>query len=191
MLYVAPALLTSLENSSAEIVLAPRTGAKTQELHIPPNLAPGVLTDLAGITTTRVASLPPGVIARINGFDNPMTATRWREDIKLNTAIAEACFENGKTAISRNVATRTRYVGAWLSNDDWEALLSRAACDAGLTTVALPDTLRISVIGTLIIACNFANTPFKWRPSAPAECVVGGELISAHGVAVWQLMRTA
>ena len=120
-----------------------------------------------------------------------MTATRWREDIKLNTAVAEASFENGKTAISRNVATRTRYVGAWLSNEDWGALLGRAARDAGLTTAALPDTLRISVIGTLIIACNFANTPSTWRPSAAAECVVGEELISAHGVAVWQLMRAA
>lgn len=185
---IAPTLLATLEASTAEIVLAPRAGSKTIDMQIPANLAPGVLTDLSGITVTRVASLPPGIIANISGFDNPITATRWREQLRLNTAIAEATFTNGEAAISRNTQTRTRYVAAWLSNEGWQAVLNRAARDAGLDTILLPDTLRISNIGSLIIACNFADTPITWRPTASANCAIGEVTIGAHGVAVWQLM---
>jgi len=184
---IAPALLAALEASTAEIVLAPRAGSKTSTMQIPANLAPGVLTDLAGITVTRVASLPPGIVTKVTGFDKLMTATRWREELRLNTAIAEASFDNGDAAISRNAKTRTRYVAAWLAGDDWLTLLGRAADDAGLITASLPDTIRVSAIGTLIIACNFASTPFLWRPTAPAECIIGEATIGAHGVAVWQL----
>ncbi len=188
MPYIAPALLAALEQSNAEIVLAPRAGSKTIELHIPPNLAPGVLTDLAGVTATRVASLPPGIEAKIRNYGNgkAITATRWREQLRLNTATAEAKFENGETAVSRNASTRTRYIATWLSNDGWHSVLSRAAQDAGLDTMQHPDTLRISDIGSLIVACNFSNHPVMWRPIAAAECVIGAPEIEANGVAVWQ-----
>jgi beta-galactosidase len=187
MSIIAPELLSALQASTAEIVLAPRAGSKTIDMQIPANLAPGVLTDLAGVTVMRVASLPPGIVANISGFDDPITATRWREQLRLNSAIAEATFTNGEPAISRNSQTRTRYVGAWLSNEGWQSVLSRAAKDAGLNTVLLPDTLRISTIGNLIIACNFADAPTMWRPTAPANCVIGEASIAQHDVAVWQL----
>jgi beta-galactosidase len=182
--HIAAPLLAALQASTAQIVMAPRTGSKTLEMHIPANLAPGVVTELAGLSVTRVASLPPGITLNIDFDGTTITATRWRESVTLNGAISEAAFADGATAISRH--HHVRYVAAWLSNEGWLAVLYRAATDAGLIVSPLPASLRISRIGTLAIACNFGDVPVLWQPDYAADCLVGAEMIAPQDVAIWQ-----
>jgi hypothetical protein len=66
-------------------------------------------------------------------------------------------------------------------------VLARAARDAGLVTQPLAEGLRVSRIGTLAIACNFADTACEWRPAGPARVLLGGTRLDPRGVAVWQL----
>ncbi|MDE2298353.1 MAG: beta-galactosidase, partial [Burkholderiales bacterium] len=112
-LHVADDLLQRLAQSAAQLVLAPRAGAKTAELHIPAELPPGPLGALSGVVVERVASLPPGWVETVRWADGaPATAGRWREDFELRDAQAEACFDDGRAAVARR--GRVRSVAAWL-----------------------------------------------------------------------------
>ncbi len=133
--------LTQAVAAGAQIVFGPRAGAKTQALAIPAQLAPGALAELAGVRVRRVASLPPGVHETLHFRDgSPATAQRWREDLDLHGAQAEASFDDGGTAIAHQGSVR--YVAGWLADAGWRTLLQRAAHDAGLVTAELPEDLR-------------------------------------------------
>ena len=181
---ITPTLLAQLNQSPGQIVLGPRAGSKTWDLQIPANLAPGVLTELAGVTVTRVESLPPGIVESIRLDGLTLSATRWRESLLLLDAEAEAAFNNGDVAISRR--DRVRYVAAWLAPDSWRAVLRRAAIDAGLTPIEQPASLRLSRIGGLTVATNFGDDALTWRPGGRAECLQGAPLLAPRDVAIWR-----
>jgi beta-galactosidase len=186
--------LTQAAATGAQIVLGPRAGAKTEVLAMPENLAPGALSALAGVQVLRVASLPPGVQALLhfNGDgDTAATASaqRWREDLALNGAQAEARFDDdGRAAITRQGSVR--YVAGWLDASGWQQLLVRAATDAGLAPQPLPADLRVSRIGALLLACNFSDrtlayTPASALPSTSTEPLMGSATLAPRGIALW------
>ncbi len=185
-LYVSPILLSNLESSTAEIVLCPRSGSKTIDMHIPANLPPGPLGNLAGISVSRVESLPPGIVDKIAFDGATLLSSRWRETLKLNQAVAEASFVGGGAAITRH--NNVRYVGVWLSEDGWRTLLLRVAGNAGLIVESLPATLRLSRIGPLVIACNFGDDGLSWQPGYPCVCVQGARQVPPRGVTIWKLV---
>ncbi len=186
MLHINPTLLAALNASTAQLVLAPRTGSKTAQLHIPDNLAPGSLHDLTGITVKRVASQPPGIIDPIQWGNDKFTSTRWREEIELHSASAEASFVDGGAAICchKNV----RYVAAWLDTEGWLSVLTQAAVDAGIKTSLMPDGLRVSHIGEIAMAFNFSDDAIKWRPNTNANLLLGDERIAPYDMALWHLV---
>ena len=58
VLAVSGALATQLENTTAQILIGPRTGAKTADFQIPANLPPGPVQGLAGFCVEQVDALP-------------------------------------------------------------------------------------------------------------------------------------
>jgi beta-galactosidase len=186
MLTVDASLVRRLEQSSAQIVLGPRSGSKTHHFAIPDGLAPGPLQKLAGITVTRVESLPPGLDQVIRTDAQTFCASRWREHIVCASATPEAVFDNDAPAITRQ--GRVRYVGAWLDEAGWNAVLRKAAEDATLRPLALPRDLRISRLGPLVVAQNFSYAVVDWTPpSANAECLLGGHEIAPHSISIWRV----
>ena len=186
-LQVPDTLLQHLSTSTAQLVLGPRAGAKTPDLQIPPQLAPGKLQTLCGVQVQRVASLPPGWTEAVRWHqagETAGTATRWREDWLLQGAEAEARFDDGRAAVAR--LGRTRSVAAWLDNTGWQQVLTRAAQDAGLRPVKLPDTLRLSRLGDLSVVCNFSAQPVRWAPPGAAQALLGSEQLAACDLAVWR-----
>ncbi|MEY4757983.1 MAG: hypothetical protein RJA34_2881 [Pseudomonadota bacterium] len=185
---VPASLLQQLTNSTAHIVLGPRAGSKTPDLQVPQNLAPGPLQALAGLQVQRVASLPPGMqeTVRWTGPDAPpdTVSTRWREDWLLQGAQAEAQFDDGRAAVARH--ERTRSVAAWLDDAGWRRLLKLAAHDAGLTTLDLPQRLRVSRIGALTVVCNFSNQVAHFAPPEPAQALLGSAELAPCSVAIWR-----
>ena len=184
-LHVPDDLLQRLAQSSAQLVLAPRAGAKTVDLQIPAELPPGPLGALSGVTVTRVASLPPGLADRVRWADGALCAAhRWREDFELRDAQAEACFDDGRAAVARR--GRVHSVAAWLDAEGWQRVLRTAAQDAGLEPVDLPDALRVSRIGELLVVCNFSDQPVAYTPPGSRQPVLGNDTLAPCGVAVWK-----
>ncbi len=113
-----------------------------------------------------------------------MSAQRWRERLDLCGASPEASYADGSPALLRH--GRARYLAGGLDGAGWTAVLERAAADAGLAAQPLPDGLRISRVGELAIACNFADAACEWRPAAAARALLGAARLEPRGVAVWQ-----
>lgn len=180
-----PALADALAASGAQVVFGPRSGAKTADLAIPPQLPPGAFAALAGVRVLRVASLPPGVETSARWPDGQACGvTRWREDLECLGAQAEASFPDGRPAVTR--LGKVRYVAAWLDQAGWLRVLEEAAGAAGLASQRLPEDLRISRRGDLIFACNFSSRSMSWLPPPHATRLLGGEQIPPAGVAIWR-----
>lgn len=184
LLHVDDALAARLAASTAQIVVGPRGGSKTAQLSIPDALPPGPLAALLGLKVTRVESLPPGIVEPAAGLAQPLPLMRWRERVETAGAIAEACYADGEPALLRH--GRARYLAGCPDVDGWRTVFECAAADAGLLTQRLPDALRISRLGTLVIACNLADETLGWQPDGAARALLGGPTLEPRGVAVWQ-----
>ena len=178
------ALAQRLTASAAQVVLGPRSFSKTVNLAIPPTLAPGDAAALAGVQVQRVASLPPGVSDTVLFGAREVAATRWREDLRLDGAQADAAYADGAPAVTRH--GRVRYVAGWLDATGWQLVLTAAARDAGLAPWPLPEGVRVSRIGGLTVACNFSNTTVPWAPPSSADCLLGSRELAPRGVSIWK-----
>ena len=183
------ALAAQLENSTAQIVLGPRCGAKNQTLSIADGLPPGAFAALAGLRVQRVASLPPGVQDSVLWPDGGKTSTssisRWREDVQAQGAQAVAHFEDGKPAVLCH--TRTWYCAGWPDAEGWTQLLTRAAEAAGLAVQALPPDLRTTRLGDWLLVQNFSSSTVAYAPSNHAQCLLGAREVAPQGLAIWKL----
>ena len=185
-IHVTPALLAQLQTSKAQLVFAPRAGSKTQDMHIPPELAPGELQGLLGLRVERVASLPPGFEERGHLLDQPATVTGWFEDLALRDAQAIATLDDGRPLVT--LKDRACYVAGGLDETAWMGLLESRAQAAGLTPQRLPADLRVSRIGDCCMALNFSDRAIEWSPPTPASVPVLGELrVAARGLSIWRL----
>jgi len=184
LLNVSESLAAALEQSDAQIVVGARGGSKGEHLSIAEPLPPGPLSQLLGLKVLRVESLPPGVTEKVTFDAAVVNFQRWRERLDVGPAQAEGCFDDGSPAVARH--ERARYLAGCPDIEGWSAVLARAAADAGLAVQTLAEGLRISHIGDLSIACNFADRACTWVPGAPATALLGGKTLAPRGVSIWQ-----
>jgi beta-galactosidase len=184
------ALAQRLQDSGAQVVFGPRSGAKGQTLSFSDNLPPGAFGGLAGVQVQRVSSLPPGLTdtARWPQTDT-FEVSRWREDLVLTGASAVATFDDGKPAVTRYGSTW--YSAGWPSEAGWLQLLTRASQAAGLAPVTLPADVRISRNGDLAFVQNFSSSTVKFSPSTHVHCLLGARELAPQGLAIWKLSPSA
>ncbi|WP_284125022.1 beta-galactosidase [Parerythrobacter aestuarii] len=128
-------LVASLMACSAQVLIGPRSGSKTAELTIPEGLAPGPLSELAGLAVSRSESLRPGLTHAGNGWE----VTRWL-DHGEGAAAPELVCDDGVVASWKHGAVR--YLAGWPEGSLIREVLSRAIADAGLDMPALPTGVR-------------------------------------------------
>lgn len=185
LMHVDEALARALEGSAAQVVVGARGGSKTARLSIAEPLPPGPLRGLLGLEVLRVESLPPGASDTVAFGGASLHLSRWRERLACAPAEVDATYADGSAALARH--GRCRYLAGCPDTDGWAAVLAQAARDAGLSTERLPDGLRTSRLGPLLIACNFGDTELHWRPREPASALLGGDSLAPRGVAIWTL----
>lgn len=186
-------LVTRLAQSTAQVVLGPRCGSKTESFEIPAKLPPGCFSDWAGVRVLRVASLPPGLTDRVTWTaPNSQEAlgtvvTRWREDVQLTQAQAIAHFDDGRAAVTQ--CNRVTYVAGWLDAIGWQNVLLAAALRAGLSAQRLPRDVRISQLGDTTWVFNFSNSAVTFTPEGVTQCLLEGGLgtgvLPPYGVSIW------
>jgi beta-galactosidase len=195
------ALAERLAASTAQIVLGPRSGAKTQSLSIPPTLAPGAFADLAGVQVQRVASLPPGLIDTVLWADGSQSAnSHWREDVALASSHVEVVARfvdgaqgQGKAADDKPAVLRHAncwYSTGWPDAAGWTQLFTRAARAAGLQPEPLPQDVRTTRLttdaGDLVFVQNFSGSTVAYAPSTSAQCLLGARDVAPQGLAIWK-----
>lgn len=192
---IGATLQASLEAAAArgaQIVLGPRAGSKSAHLSFPAGdsptghgLPPGPLSALAGVQVQRVASLPPGCAEPVVVGGQSVQITRWREDLALaeGTEVL-AAFADGHAALTRRGPVRC--VAGWLDADGWQAVLTGAAADAGLAAQALPEGLRLSRAGDLLLAFNFSDRCLDAPALPTAAPLLGQRPLPPRGLAIWR-----
>jgi len=177
---IVPAgLAGQLARFAGEVVIGPRSGSRDADFAIPETLPPGPLAAMLGIKITLVESLRPGVEHR--AADQGWAITRWLEAI-TGTAEPEYVADDGQVAVWRH--GRCRYLAAWPAAGLAEAVLERAARDAGLDPVVLPDGVRLRRHGPYRFAFNFAATPQALPDSIAGTPVLGDRVLPPAGLCV-------
>jgi beta-galactosidase len=179
----APAL-ASLRRADCTILLGPRTGSKTEQFQIPPELPPGPLQALLPLKVAGVASLPPGLEDEVRWQDRTYPVGIWRE--RLETDLEPmACFAGGGAAVVGH--ERCRYLGFWPDEAFLLDYLAAELTAAGLSPQRLPADLRLRRRGALTFAFNYGSAPVAAPAPADARFVLGGAEIGAHDLAVWRV----
>lgn len=173
----------------ALIVIGPRSGAKTQEFTLPATLAPGALRPIVPVRVRAVETLRGDCGETLIAGDRRFVSRLWREQIDVLDGKAIATYADGTPAVVR--AGRAVYLGCATDDAYLVHLLGELAGEAGLTTTALPPTLRLSRRGNLVFAFNYAGDPVATPAPADAEYVIGGATLPACGVAVWRVPRSS
>jgi beta-galactosidase len=164
-LVVAPALqlmsdqrardLTALAGR-ARLVFGPRTGCRTPSGRIHDDGQPGPLAALLGLRLLNFDGIPDGEVVHVGGYE----ARIWAESYRLIGGVASMSYADGPlegqpAVVAHRTATT---IGAWsapLITD----VLERELREAGITTTRLPEGVRLSRRGNLLVTCNFNQQP--------------------------------
>ncbi len=158
------ALKSRLAAHDGQVIVGPRSGAKTKDGAIPVPLPPA----LPGLDTTVafVESLPPGVT---NMFDGGGGFVHWAERLE-GDAIATFRTKDDHPAVT---STGTlHYLGGWPDRAGWDRIVGTIATTAGLMVENMPQGLRVRDTAHHRFAFNYSTAPIIWR----------GTVISPGGV---------
>jgi beta-galactosidase len=194
-LIVAPALFASsagltaaLTASGAIVLLGPRSGSKTEDFQIPPELPPGAFRSLVDVAVHRVESLRPGASIAVEGMERA-AFVRWREIVAAGeeAEVLLAC-EDGAPALTRR--DRFHYL-AGLPNDPLRAAIVRhLAIEAGLAVLDLPEHIRLRDNGPMRYVFNYGESDFDISAIlGEAELLLGERALAPCGVALFRRPR--
>ena len=144
--------------SGAKILAGPRTGVKTNGFQIPHNLS----IEGLGFKVTRVDALPLELPIEVEwkGIKGHMNV--WREQGQCSGT------SDGKGIDDMPVVTtgnKGSYLCGWPDENLLKAIMKEQMLSAGLTTVSLPEYLRVRQRGNLLFFTNYG----KQKVSIPKE----------------------
>jgi beta-galactosidase len=181
-LHVGEELVASLKATSASVICYPRTGSKTSELSIPHSLPPGTLQALIDIRVARVESLRPGANTRLVFDGEPHLGSDWCETVECGKdVVVDATFSDGKPAIMHQ--DRVYYLAGGFSRELLRTLFARLAAKHGLSTIELPDGLRVRRRGNLRFVFNY-NATVAAIHLPNMRWLIGDCNVGAHGVSI-------
>ncbi len=160
-LILAPGAITltdpfksAIRATDAQVILGPRTNAKTAELSIPVPLPPAI--DGLDVTISRVETLRPD---SPEPFSDGGNYKLWREQIETAADVIEADAK-GQPLMVR--AHNFSYLAAWPNPVAMQRILTRAAIAAGLDPQDLPKDIRIRDTGQTRFAFNHGPEPIQF-----------------------------
>ena len=177
------AALAALRGTDAVMVLGPRSGSRTADFRIPPELPPGPFKAHLPLTVTRVESLPAGVPDEVCFHGRRYPVRRWRERLD-GAASATAAYADGGVAAA--AAGRWHYLGFWPDPEFLADYLERLLTARGVLTRRLPETLRLRRRDDLTFAFNYGGEAVRAPAPDGAEFVLGGPEIGAADLAAWR-----
>jgi len=158
-------LLEALENYSGATLIGPRSGSKTKDFRIPPDLPPGIPN--LDCRVRYVESLRTGAIRELahGGYIHS-----WLESLESGERIIEESSE-GKPVLVTN--DTLHYLAGW---PDDHALIKRLCDTQNIETVEMPEGVRLRDTASHRFVINYNNHAVEFD----------GKKIDAAGVR-WQL----
>ncbi len=184
-------VVNRLRESSAHIVMFPRTGSKTADCGIPQPLPPGAFQSLLNIKVTRVETLPPEIDMTT---DQNSRIIDWRERVEADFPANERFPDGWGFHYSKG---ETHYINACPDKNTLISLLDTRLKAAGIKTIDLGAGLRLSRRGALQLAFNYGPdetelsedilSAFNFDESA--GFLIGDASLQVGDVAAWAVRQ--
>ena len=181
---LAPATLEALSACGAVVLFGPRTGSRTVEGHIPPDLPPGPLQSRMPVKVTRVESLRPGAGPQVRVGEVVANGQLWREILETDLSPLGVFTDGGPAWV---VHKGWHYLATWPQDELMDLVIARAVREAGLDGVALEEGVRLRTRGGVAFAFNFAPEPRRTPAPADAVYLIGGPDLAPAGLAAWRV----
>ncbi len=152
----------ALATTQAQVILGPRTNAKTAALSIPLPLPPAVPG--LDVTVSRVETLRPDMPVKMAGAGH---VTLWYEQLDGSAEVLDRDATGRPVTMAAGTLT---YVGGWPDADFLRHLLLRGCAKAGIATLDLPPDIRVRQAGATRFVFNHGPDPvdFEGRTLPPA-----------------------
>ena len=181
LMHVPDSLALQMENFDGQILIGPRTGAKTVDFQLPKNLAPGPLASITGVTITRVDALPASQTISVSDDEILGNFKIWREHVTAQgTLLAKG--DDGYPAVIKS--NRTSYLAGWPDAALANNLIGKAMQNAGIQTHEMPDYLRVRQRGNKLIFVNYGDRMVTIPDSFSGNFILGTKDVPAAGVSI-------
>ena len=205
-LVIAPALnIISLETAAnleqtvengAYLILGARTGFRQPSGGVWQSRAPGPLAELAGVRVKNFDALRPGLLSRIEAFDQRFYSHTWNESLEVigdDVTVLGRYFDDplySQAALTERMvgAGAVMYAGFW-SERLLEKILEHACYRTDIPTLNLEKGLRFTRRGGLIYAQNWSRGGIPLDLPEDTEFIFGSSLLQPYGVSVYREKR--
>ena len=163
--------------SGAKILAGPRTGVKTNEFQIPHNLS----LEGLGFKVTRVDALPQELPIEVEWKGIKGHINVWREQGQCSGT------SDGKGIDDMPVVTtgnKGSYLCGWPDENLLKAIMKEQMLSAGLTTVSLPEYLRVRQRGNLLFFTNYGKQKVSIPKEYNGEFLLGQRELAQSGLAI-------
>jgi beta-galactosidase len=178
---VEPELVASLKTFQGRVLIGPRTGSKTADFQIPPELPPGPLQELIPITIHRVESLPHFAPISLNWNSALYQCHLWLEHIRTDLT-PFIRLPNGEGVAYRH--GNINYLASLPDQALLDALIEELTRAEDLNITALPDGVRSRARGRLRFFFNYGPEPVTLHLPQETRFRLGGPELPVAGVAV-------
>lgn len=181
---VSAAFTACLAQSPALKVFGVRSGSKTDEFSLAPQLAPGLLQQLIPVKVLSVETIRPDCAELLHFAGKTYQSHTWREELAVNSPDCQvlASYHDGLPAIVRQ--QQSVYVGTHSCDALLEDLLASLCQSAAVTLHRLPPQVRLARRGTLVFLFNYnehsvtLDLPAHWQP------ILGQTPLEGHQVLI-------
>lgn len=149
MMHMPADLKDALKSSEAQVVLGPRSAARDADMRIPVPLPPAIPG--LDVTVARLESIRDGMEIPLAGKGQIIN---YREVLEGTAEVGLQTQSGGAVTMQSSNIT---YLGAWLDDDGFDALLTPLCAKAGLEVLDLPDGLRRRDAGDAVYWFNYST----------------------------------
>ncbi|MFT5813003.1 MAG: beta-galactosidase [Psychroserpens sp.] len=183
---VDDAFIAKCKNAKAHIVFGPRSGGKTDELSLAPNLPPGKLQALLPIKVLSTETIRPDCSEKLSYKDKSFESKCWREELEISKdVIVDAHYHDQSPAVVRH--GNTSYIATLTCDDFLIELFERLATALDIATFRLPKDMRIVHRGDLAYIFNYAGTAQTFPAKNIGSYLLGQADMAPYDVAIIKL----
>ena len=175
---VSDEMIQSLQSFEGQVIIGPRTGSRTVDFRIPGDLPPGPLQTFLPLKVTRSESLRPRLEHQGEGW----VIARWLDHVQTDMK-AELVADDGKVACWKH--GMYRYLATWPQGAVLDVVVRRAAGDAGLDLVELPEGLRVRRTEKYAFVFNYAAQQMVIPEAISGSPIVGSRELAPASFAVF------